>query len=65
MQPDGFGFSGCYLLPPQKRLADDIYTLVPDLLQSGRSGRSIEPLDVPDLAHAAARFLDDTARPIR
>ncbi len=55
----GFGLSGRYLLPTAERLADDFHTLVPDLPGFGRSGRSVDPLDVPDLAQAAARFLDD------
>jgi pimeloyl-ACP methyl ester carboxylesterase len=32
---------------------------VPDLPGFGRSGKPREPLDVPELAHAAAAFLDD------
>ena len=59
MHVHGFGLSGRYLLPTAERLADDFHTLVPDLPGFGRSGRSVDPLDVPDLAHAAARFLDD------
>jgi pimeloyl-ACP methyl ester carboxylesterase len=55
----GFGLSGRYLLPTAERLADEFHTLVPDLPGFGRSGRPVDPLDVPDLAHAAARFLDD------
>ena len=55
----GFGLSGRYLLPIAERLADEFHTLVPDLPGFGRSGRPVDPLDVPDLAHAAARFLDD------
>lgn len=55
----GFGLSGRYLLPTAERLADEFHTFVPDLPGFGRSGRTIAPLDVPDLAHAAARFLDD------
>jgi len=59
MHVHGFGLSGRYLLPTAERLADEFHTLVPDLPGFGRSGRATEGLDVPDLAHAAARFLDD------
>ena len=59
MHLHGFGLSGRYLLPTAERLAGDFHTLVPDLPGFGRSGRSRTSLDVPDLAHAAARFLDD------
>jgi len=59
MHLHGFGLSGRYLLPTAERLAGDFHTFVPDLPGFGRSGRSTNPLDVPDLAHAAARFLDD------
>ncbi|WP_434994314.1 alpha/beta fold hydrolase [Arthrobacter sp. Ld5] len=59
MHVHGFGLSGRYLLPTAERLRDEFHTLVPDLPGFGRSGRSTGPLDVPDLAHAAARFLDD------
>lgn len=55
----GFGLSGRYLLPTAERLRDDFHTLVPDLPGFGRSGRPSKPLDVPEMAHAAARFLDD------
>jgi pimeloyl-ACP methyl ester carboxylesterase len=55
----GFGLSGRYLLPTAERLQDDFHTLVPDLPGFGRSGKAPNGLDVPDLAHAAARFLDD------
>jgi len=55
----GFGLSGRYLLPTAELLRDDFRTLVPDLPGFGRSGNAPKPLDVPDLAHAAARFLDD------
>lgn len=55
----GFGLSGRYLLPTAERLADEFHTLVPDLPGFGRSGRKPDMLDIPDLAHAAARFLDD------
>lgn len=54
----GFGLSGRYLLPTAERLADEFHTLVPDLPGFGRSGKAPDALDVPDLAHAAARFLD-------
>jgi pimeloyl-ACP methyl ester carboxylesterase len=59
MHLHGFGLSGRYLLPTAERLGGEFHTLVPDLPGFGRSGRSVTPLDVPDLAHAAARFLDD------
>ena len=59
MHVHGFGLSGRYLLPTAERLADDFHTLVPDLPGFGRSGKAADALDVPDLAHAAARFLDD------
>jgi pimeloyl-ACP methyl ester carboxylesterase len=59
MHVHGFGLSGRYLLPTAERLADDFHTLVPDLPGFGRSGKAAGGLDVPDLAHAAARFLDD------
>lgn len=55
----GFGLSGRYLLPTAERLSSEFHTLVPDLPGFGRSGRAVDPLDVPDLAHAARRFLDD------
>lgn len=55
----GFGLSGRYLLPTAERLADEFHTLVPDLPGFGRSGKAPGQLDVPDLAHAAARFLDE------
>jgi pimeloyl-ACP methyl ester carboxylesterase len=55
----GFGLSGRYLLPTAERLADEFRTYVPDLPGFGRSGRRRDMLDIPDLAHAAARFLDD------
>ncbi|WP_395244886.1 alpha/beta fold hydrolase [Agromyces sp. MMS24-K17] len=55
----GFGLSGRYLLPTAERLADEFHTLVPDLPGFGRSSKAANLLDVPDLAHAAARFLDD------
>ena len=59
MHLHGFGLSGRYLLPTAERLAGDFHTLVPDLPGFGRSGKARVSLDVPDLAHAAARFLDD------
>ena len=55
----GFGMSGAYLVPTAERLAGEFHTFVPDLPGFGRSGNSIQPLDVTDLAHAAAAFLDD------
>ncbi|MBM7829462.1 pimeloyl-ACP methyl ester carboxylesterase [Agromyces cerinus] len=59
MHLHGFGLSGRYLLPTAERLADQFHTFVPDLPGFGRSGKAADALDVPDLAHAAARFLDD------
>ena len=58
MHVHGFGLSGRYLLPTAERLGDEFHTLVPDLPGFGRSGKAPNALDVPDLAHAAARFLD-------
>lgn len=58
MHVHGFGLSGRYLLPTAERLADEFHTIVPDLPGFGRSGKAPEALDVPDLAHAAASFLD-------
>ncbi len=55
----GFGLSGRYLLPTAEHLRNDFHTLVPDLPGFGRSGRSGSGLDIPDLADAAVRFLDD------
>ena len=55
----GFGLSGRYLLPTAELLAEEFHTLVPDLPGFGRSGGANYRLDVPDLAHAAAAFLDD------
>jgi pimeloyl-ACP methyl ester carboxylesterase len=59
MHVHGFGLSGRYLLPTAERLSDEFHTLVPDLPGFGRSAKAADLLDVPDLAHAAARFLDD------
>jgi pimeloyl-ACP methyl ester carboxylesterase len=60
MHVHGFGLSGAYLLPTAELLDGDFHTLVPDLPGFGRSGRrSRRELDVPDLADAAVRFLDD------
>ena len=59
MHLHGFGLSGRYLLPTAERLSTDFHTFVPDLPGFGRSGRPSEPLDVPEMAHAAAAFLDD------
>ena len=59
MHLHGFGLSGRYLLPTAELLAGEFRTLVPDLPGFGRSGRPRQPLDVPELAHAAAAFLDD------
>ena len=58
MHLHGFGLSGQYLVPTADQLADTFHTFVPDLPGFGRSGKATN-LDVPDLAHAAARFLDD------
>jgi pimeloyl-ACP methyl ester carboxylesterase len=55
----GFGLSGRYLLPTAELLADEFHTYVPDLPGFGRSGKQGAALDIPDLAHAAVRFLDD------
>jgi pimeloyl-ACP methyl ester carboxylesterase len=59
MHLHGFGISGRYLLPTAERLAGEFHTLVPDLPGFGRSGRPPHPLDVVDLAAAAADFMDD------
>lgn len=59
MHLHGFGLSGRYLLPTAELLRDDFHTLVPDLPGFGRSGSAGQRLDVPDLAEAAVRFLDD------
>ena len=59
MHLHGFGLSGRYLLPTAERLSNEFHTLVPDLPGFGRSGKAPDRMDVPDLAHAAARFLDD------
>ncbi|WP_438854732.1 alpha/beta fold hydrolase [Agromyces sp. M3QZ16-3] len=59
MHVHGFGMSGRYLLPTAELLADEFHTFVPDLPGFGRSGRHPQGLDIPDLAEAAARFLDD------
>ncbi len=55
----GFGMSGAYLVPTAERLAEEFHTFVPDLPGFGRSGNSLLPMDVTDLADAAADFLDD------
>ena len=55
----GFGLSGRYLLPTAELLADEFHTYVPDLPGFGRSGKAGAALDIPDLAHAAVRFLDE------
>ena len=55
----GFGLSGRYLLPTAEQLSSEFHTLVPDLPSFGRSGKAPYALDVPDLAHAAVRFMDD------
>ncbi|SFN36494.1 alpha/beta fold hydrolase [Mycetocola miduiensis] len=59
MHLHGFGLSGRYLLPTAELLSTEFHTLVPDLPGFGRSGKAPHGLDVPDLAHAAVRFLDD------
>jgi pimeloyl-ACP methyl ester carboxylesterase len=59
MHVHGFGLSGRYLLPTAELLAQEFHTFVPDLPGFGRSGGANYRLDVPDLAHAAAAFLDD------
>lgn len=59
MHLHGFGLSGRYLLPTAERLRRDFHTFVPDLPGFGRSGRAGARLDIPDLAEAAVRFLDD------
>lgn len=59
MHLHGFGLSGRYLLPTAERLRDDFRTLVPDLPGFGLSGNPPSPLDIPGLADAAARFLDE------
>ncbi|BDZ63140.1 alpha/beta hydrolase [Agromyces mangrovi Wang et al. 2018] len=59
MHLHGFGMSGRYLLPTAEVLADEFHTYVPDLPGFGRSGQPSRPLEVPELADAAARFLDD------
>jgi pimeloyl-ACP methyl ester carboxylesterase len=59
MHLHGFGLSGRYLLPTAELLSAEFHTLVPDLPGFGRSGKAPKGLDVPDLAHAAVRFLDD------
>jgi pimeloyl-ACP methyl ester carboxylesterase len=55
----GFGLSGRYLVPTAERLRNDFHTLVPDLPGFGRSDRPARALDIPGLADAAIRFLDD------
>ena len=59
MHLHGFGLSGRYLLPTAELLSTEFHTLVPDLPGFGRSGKARNSLDVPDLAKAAVRFLDD------
>ncbi len=59
MHVHGFGLSGRYLLPTAQELAGEFHTFVPDLPGFGRSSKRAKMLDIPDLAHAAARFLDD------
>ena len=58
MHVPGFGLSGRYLLPTAEALMDEFHTLVPDLPGFGRSGKPAARLDVPQLAQAAAAFLD-------
>ena len=57
----GFGLSGRYLLPTAQRLAGEFHTLVPDLPGFGRSGRPHGSPGVPELADAAAAFIEDRA----
>lgn len=59
MHVHGFGLSGRYLLPTAELLGSEFHTFVPDLPGYGRSSKPRSPLDVPHLADAAARFLDD------
>ena len=59
MHLHGFGLSGRYLLPTAELLQDEFRTYVPDLPGFGRSSRPARPLDVPGLADAAVKFLDD------
>ncbi len=59
MHVHGFGLSGRYLLPTAERLAREFHTFVPDFPGFGRSGNPGARLGVPDIAHAAAAFLDD------
>lgn len=59
MHLHGFGLSGRYLLPTAELLQDEFRTYVPDLPGFGRSVKPAKALDVPGLAHAAARFMDD------
>lgn len=58
MHVPGFGLSGQYLLPTAEALMDEFHTLVPDLPGFGRSGNADARLDVPQIAQAAAAFLD-------
>ncbi len=55
----GFAMSGRYLVPTAERLASGFHVLVPDLPGCGRSERPATPLDIRDLAHVTAAFLDD------
>ncbi len=59
MHLHGFGLSGRYLLPTAELLCRDFRTFVSDLPGFGRSGRGGAPLEVPEMARAAAAFLDD------
>ncbi len=54
----GFAISGKYLMPTAYRLARDYRTYVPDLPGFGQSERPPHPFDIPELADALARFLD-------
>ena len=47
------------MVPTAERLAEEVHIRVPDLPGFGRSGNSLVPLDVSDLADAAADFLED------
>jgi pimeloyl-ACP methyl ester carboxylesterase len=54
----GFGISGTYLTPTASRLAPFFQTYVPDLPGFGRSQHPKQPLGIPALADAVARFMD-------
>jgi pimeloyl-ACP methyl ester carboxylesterase len=54
----GFAISGRYLMPTAWRLAPEFRTYVPDLPGFGRSERPPHPFDIPELAEALARFME-------